>query len=221
MISPPPSTTTKFGMVVWQIMLATVATVAVVTGQPSPDAATELPTDYEGLAESIIQHAQQAARHFNTGDKAKAEAAMATVEKVYERAVAINPAEPQAYANMAQFCHNTNQLERAVNFWKLTLSAVKGDGQMEAMVRGRIKFSTYGMHSKARDDAYADGCVRALVSDRQHLGGCSRHPCLRSMLAAGGVYFQCCCCPIVSKLLHSVVNHVYGPAATTSTLHAS
>ena len=57
------------------------------------------------------------------------------------------PNEAQAYANMAQFCHNTNQLDRAVQYWTMTIERVSKDPNMAAMFEERRVQSTFGMHA--------------------------------------------------------------------------
>jgi hypothetical protein len=82
---------------------------------------------------------------------------MARVEDAFSQAVAFNGKEAQAYANMAQYCHNTNQLSRAVEMWTATVERVSNQPDMVKMFTQRRKHSIFGMHSQARDAAYEGG----------------------------------------------------------------
>ena len=85
---------------------------------------------------------------------------MEKVELSFTKAIALYPDEAQAYANMAQFCHNTNQLVRAVDYWTKTIERVGQDPKMVAMFKERRVESSFGMHAMNRDSAYKEGSAQ-------------------------------------------------------------
>ena len=103
----------------------------------------------------------------------KAKIEMEKAEASFERAIQLYPDEAQAYANMAQFCHNTNQLVRAVEYWTSTIARVGQDAKMVGMFEARRVDSLYGMHAMNRDNAYKEGqgnLTEALVHAGLQLG---------------------------------------------------
>lgn len=73
--------------------------------------------EYDNLCDRMITAASEASKAFNSGDRENADKKIEIVEAAFAQAAAIAPDEPQAYANMAQFCLNSNQLDRSLEYW--------------------------------------------------------------------------------------------------------
>jgi Flp pilus assembly protein TadD len=63
------------------------------------------------------------------GDAAAAAQEMAAAEAAFSAAVALDPDDPQAYANLAIALHNSNELSRAVDMWDKTLARINDKRQ--------------------------------------------------------------------------------------------
>lgn len=125
---------------------------------------------YNALCDDIIKHATAAAREFNqrpgspgTGLgveelQRRAMAKMALSKQAFEAAVELAPTELQAHANYGQALHNSNQLDLAVSIWDELLELVgPGNEQLRRMFSEKRRQSSFGLHSKARDEAYDGG----------------------------------------------------------------
>lgn len=105
-------------------------------------------------------------------------------DAAFERAVALDPNDAQAYANMAVWCHNSHRyamlcpillsvdfsaadffftvsFTEALKHWQSAKERVGGDPEMTAMIDGRIAESRYGLVSHTRDAVYKSGQVKS------------------------------------------------------------
>ena len=112
---------------------------------------------YDEACDRIVEQGQLASRLFNQGETAAAAAAVKRAELAFHQATADEPNEPQAFASMAQFLHNSNRLAEALPLWRRARELVGDSPRMQALLAAREGLSRYGAASKARDEAYAEG----------------------------------------------------------------
>eukprot|EP00039_Didymoeca_costata_P025499 m.13612 g.13612 ORF g.13612 m.13612 type:complete len:629 (+) comp4885_c0_seq1:136-2022(+) len=115
---------------------------------------------YDALCEKMVALGGKAARLYNTGNVDGAHDVVREVELVFEQAVAKKPDEPQAYANMANFYHNSNKLYKAVTMWEAVLERLGTSKEMEnmrTMIVMRRRHSLFGAYSYDRDNSYKLG----------------------------------------------------------------
>eukprot|EP00040_Diaphanoeca_grandis_P024907 m.137543 g.137543 ORF g.137543 m.137543 type:complete len:631 (+) comp29926_c0_seq2:89-1981(+) len=111
--------------------------------------------EYERKANEIVEHAQQAAKYFNSGEKDLAEQELIASDEAFKAAIALDGESAQAYANMAQALHNSRRPGEAVAIWEETLKRVPT--QMAPMIKYRIRKSKHGQLSIDRDVTYQEG----------------------------------------------------------------
>ena len=78
----------------------------------------------------------------------------------------MDPLNPQAYANVANFFHNIQRFEEAMEMWKEAKDHTE-DEDMQAYLESRRRLSQYGLYSIQRDRAYEGGQVCVCVCVRK------------------------------------------------------
>ena len=127
---------------------------------------------YSDLCDQIVEHAQQASRLHNAGQIKAAMDKVDAARQTFQAAVSIDPDEPQAYFNMANFLLNTQHLEESIPLWQAAADRV-GPGDMQNFLLQKKVYATFGVHSMRRDAAYKNGegnLSEALVHAQGQLG---------------------------------------------------
>lgn len=124
---------------------------------------------YEELCQEIIKMGQQAAGLANSGDMRGALDAVQGARNVFAQAVKMEPANPQAYADIGVLLLNANMFNESIKNLEKALELI---GPSEKPVRGKppsplerarmhfrssIRRANYGYCSKSRDEAYKNG----------------------------------------------------------------
>eukprot|EP00944_MAST-04C_sp_MAST-4C-sp1_P007806 g7806.t1 len=120
---------------------------------------------YGLYVEKMVQHAQQAARSFNAGDKRLSKRHVQKATELYDKAIALFPGRPEAYMNHATFLFNIQKIDESIKTWKKALGVTENakmlkDTERQGMVRSirdRLKQAEYGLISKERDEVYNSG----------------------------------------------------------------
>ena len=79
---------------------------------------------YQALCDSIVEHAQNAARLHNAGEHAAAEAEADAAAKAYYAAIALYPTELQAYFYGGQGFYNLRRFDEAVDAWRIVVPLI-------------------------------------------------------------------------------------------------
>jgi len=113
---------------------------------------------YDVLCDEIISAAQLCASAHNQNDASGAKKAEEEVQRTFQKAVALEPNEPQAYMHLATFYTNSNRFDKATELWEKILTVLSSD-QTDVVkhVQSQLKHCQYGKISVARDQAYKNG----------------------------------------------------------------
>ncbi|EGD83513.1 hypothetical protein PTSG_12129 [Salpingoeca rosetta] len=113
---------------------------------------------YDAECDAIISHAKQAAYYHNQGQLDASEREHALAFEAFERAVTIDPHDPQAFANMAIYSYNSQRFDHCLEYWEQVLKRLSADDvQMHAVVAAKMRDCRFGRLSVNRDKAYNAG----------------------------------------------------------------
>ena len=172
------------GVGAWAAMQPLITTLLTLSTLLPPSSAA---SSYDSLCETIVSHAQAAARLHNSGEAAAAVTeAVASVE-AYRSAVELEPSEPQAYLYAGQAMYNMQRFDEAIGAFTaageghphhgtsaprhlrttaprhFTGERLPADGNSPGgqpwreYIASRVRAARLGQASIARDAAYADG----------------------------------------------------------------
>ena len=134
---------------------------------------------YQALCDSIVEHAQTAARLHNAGEHAAAEAEADAAAKAYYDAIAMYPTELQAYFYGGQGFYNLRRFDEAVDAWKRVIPLIPEGNILKTTVehvnlpRALVAQATTVVE-KSRTPA---GQAELIDSSVSHvINGCTFHP---------------------------------------------
>ena len=125
---------------------------------------------YERYCDEMIQQAGVAASHHNSGMVAAAEAAVTQVRELFQKAITLQPDEPQAYLNMAVFLSNIHEYDDSITQFEKArvLLGSTIPRQVESQINMGVRRAKYGKYSMQRDKAYAEG--KGNITEAYHWG---------------------------------------------------
>ena len=134
---------------------------------------------YQALSDSIVEHAQTAARLHNAGEHAAAEAEADAAAKAYYDAIAMYPTELQAYFYGGQAFYNLLRYDEAVDAWKRVVPLIpEGNILRHTVEKVNLPRALVAQASKVVEKSRAPaGQAELIDSSVSHvINGCTFHP---------------------------------------------
>jgi tetratricopeptide (TPR) repeat protein len=115
--------------------------------------------NYDTICEEIVNAAKRCAQYHNQNKPSLASEAENDVVTHFDKAVSLEPNEPQAYMHMATFYSNSHQFDNSIKMWNTVLPLLQNSDRADLvnMAKQQIKHCQYGKLSKERDNIYSDG----------------------------------------------------------------
>ena len=120
-------------------------------------------TQYDKKCDEIVDLGKQAASYANGGDMSAALQNVELARKVFQQAIALEPDNPQAFANLGVFLLNANMFNESILLLTSALerAAKPASPGTQSQIRGflqqKIRIANYGYASSKRDQAYLEG----------------------------------------------------------------